>query len=398
MTIPLPENPAALWEDETVRRREFPVCAEKVFLAHAAVCATPRVAAAAEADFAWGMTTLRRSYDDTLRELRRTRETAARFLPGSTPEEIALLGPTSLGLSQVAGGLDWRAGDEVVYYGDDYPANVYPWTNLAGTRGVVPVALRPGRPGAITPELVAAALTPRTRLVALASASFLAGYRVDVDAVGALLRARGVLFCVDAIQTMGAFPVPVENVDFLAADSHKWLLGPLAAGVLYVRREHFARLRPILFGTNARAPDFVCLEGGRIELPDDARRYESGVLNCGPLAGMRAAMDLLLAVGPERVAARIAGHVARLAGSLGELGFAFLGPTSGANASGILTAVHPRVPDGRELVKTLAAERISASPRRDRAGRWHVRFSPHFYNTAAELDHAVAAVRQAVVG
>lgn len=392
----LPTDPAALWEDETVRRREFPVCAEKVFLAHAAVCAVPRVAAQAEADFAWGMTTFRQPYDDILRDLRRTREAAARFLPGALPEEIALLGPTSLGLSQVAGGLDWKTGDEVVYYGDDYPANVYPWTNLGETRGVVPVALRPARPGEITPELVAAALTPRTRLVALASASFLAGYRVDVDAIGAWLRERGVLFCVDAIQTMGAFPIPVGHVDFLAADAHKWLLGPLAAGVLYVKREHFARLRPILFGTNARSPDFVPLENGRIELPDDARRYESGVLNCGPLAGMRAAMELMLAVGPERVSERIAGHVGRLATGLRELGFTFLGPTEGPNASGILTAAHPQVADGRELVRALERAGIAASPRRDRAGRWHVRFSPHFYNVETELDHAVAVLRQVV--
>lgn len=396
MTTAFTDHPAALWEDETIRRREFPVCAERVFLAHAAVCAIPRAAAQAEADFAWGMTTFRRPYDETLRDLRHTREAAARFLPGADAEEIAFLGPTSLGLSQVAGGLDWWRGDEVVLYGDDYPANVYPWTNLAETRGVVPVALHPARPGELTPELVAAAITPRTRLVALASASFLAGYRIDVDAIGALLRARGVLFCVDAIQTMGAFPIPVANVDFLAADAHKWLLGPLAAGVLYVKREHFARLRPILLGTNARSPDFVPLENGRIELPDDARRYESGVLNCGPLAGMRAAMDLLLAVGPERVAGRIAGHVSRLAAGLRELGFDFLGPTDGPNASGILTAFHPRVPDGRELVKALERAGISASPRRDRAGRWHVRFSPHFYNVETELDAAVDALRRSL--
>lgn len=386
---------AALWTDEATRRREFPVCAEKIFLAHAAVCPVPRAAAQAEADFAWGMTTFRRSYDDILRDLRQTREIAARFLPGAAPEEIALLGPTSLGLSQVAGGLDWRTGDEVVFYPDDYPANVYPWTNLAETRGVVPVALQPARPGEITPDLVAAALTPRTRLVALASASFLSGYRIDVNAIGALLRARGVLFCVDAIQTLGAFPLPVEHVDFAAADAHKWLLGPLAAGVLYVKREHFARLHPILFGTNAKAPDFVPLENGRIELPDhDARRYESGVLNCGPLAGMRAAMDLLAAVGPERVADRIGALRARLASGLGELGFRFLGPTEGPNASGILTAFHPDHPDGRQLVRALERERVTASPRRDRAGRWHLRFSPHFYNVEAEMDEVLAILRR----
>ena len=111
---------------------------------------------------------------------------------------------------------------------------------------------------------------------------------------------------------------------------------------------------------------------------------------------MRAGMDLLLAVGPGRGAARIAGHVAQLAAGLRELGFEFLGPTEGPNASGILTVFHPRVPDGRELVKALARECISASPRRDRAGRWHVRFSPHCYNTEAELGVVTSVLRQIV--
>lgn len=392
MTTATAEFSETLWRDETTRRREFPVCAEKIFLAHAAVCPLPRAVAEAEIAFAQAATRFAQSYEAILKELRRTREVAAQLIGGAQPEEIALLGPTSLGLSLVASGLDWKAGDEVVFYPDDYPANVYPWTNLAETRGVVPVPLRPERAGEITPEIVAAALTPRTRLVALASASFLTGYRIDLDAIGALLHERGVLFCVDAIQTLGAFPLSVRHVDFLCADSHKWLLGPLCAGVVFIKKEHFARVRPILFGTNARSPDFVSQPS--IELPGAAWRYEPGVLNVGPILGMRAAMEMFLSVGPNAVAANIAGLVFSLAHRLAELGFEFLGPVEGPRASGILTAWHPRV-DARELVKVLEERGVIASPRRDRAGKFYLRFSPHFYNTDAELERAVEVLREA---
>src|SRR5690606_10288744 len=142
-------------------------------------------------------------YPEAWRAVNETRVVAARLL-GAQAQEIALLGPTSLGLSLVASGLDWRPGDEVVCYPDDYPANVYPWTDLE-RHGIVVRRLQPAEPGAITPELVEAALTPRTRLVALASCHSLSGFRLEVDSIGRLLRARGVLFCLDAIQTLGAF-------------------------------------------------------------------------------------------------------------------------------------------------------------------------------------------------
>ena len=100
--------------------------------------------------------------------------------------------------------------------------------------------LEPDEPGAITPELLERALGPKTRLVALASAHFFTGYRIDVDAIGGLLRARGILFSLDAIQTLGAFPTRVTHVDFLSADAHKWLLGPLAIGIVFVRKEHLS--------------------------------------------------------------------------------------------------------------------------------------------------------------
>ena len=381
----------ALLRDEAQRQREFPICAQKTFLAHAAVCPLPRVAVEALVGHAHAAATAGPDdYTAALRQIRSARETCARLLPGSTAEEIALLGPTSLGLSLFAGGLDWQPGDEVVYYADDYPANVYPWTDLA-RRGVVSRALQPERPGEITPALVESALTPRTRLVALASAFFVTGYRLDVDAIGAMLGARGVLFSVDAIQTLGAFPLSVEHVDFLSADAHKWMLGPLASGIVYVKKSRFETLRPLLLGaSNVRSPDFIAQE--EIRFLDTAARYEPGVLNLGPILGMQASLELILSVGPETVSARISTLVRRLAAGLGELGFEAAGPVEGPNASGILAVTHPRA-EMSDLFQKLQENRVTASLRHDRQRRGYLRWSPHFYTTEEEIDHAVRLVR-----
>ncbi len=375
--------------DESTRRHEFPVCAQKVFLAHAAVCPLPRVAADAIIAQAQGATVSGPDdYVTALRQIKTARETCARFVDG-VPEEVALLGPTSLGLSLFAGGLDWQPGDEVVYYADDYPANVYPWTDLA-RRGVVPVALRPERPGEITPAAVEAALTSRTRLVALASAYFVTGYRLDVDAIGQMLHARGILFSLDAIQTLGAFPVSVRHVDFLAADAHKWMLGPLAAGIVYVKREHFARLRPILLGaSNVKSPDFI--SQAEIVFTDTAARYEPGVLNLGPILGMAASLEMLMAVGRDQVAARIGALVNQLATGLLELGFETAGATEGPNACGILAVTHPSA-DLMRLFQVLQEKKVTVSLRHDAQRRAYLRWSPHFYNTEEELERAISIV------
>src|SRR6202034_601797 len=120
-------------------------------------------------------------------------------------EEIALVGPTSLALSYVAAGLSWRKGDNVLIYFDDYPSNVYPWMALA-EKGVEVRLLNVREYGRIRSIDVLGQCDEQTRLVALASNHFVAGYRVDIAAIGKALRLRNILFCVDGIQTVGAFP------------------------------------------------------------------------------------------------------------------------------------------------------------------------------------------------
>src|SRR5205085_6666177 len=189
-------------------------------------------------------------------QIEETRTLVAHLL-GCGINEVAFTGPTASGLNAVANGLDWRPGDEVVCYLDDYPANVYPWLALE-RQGVRPVFLETSSIGKITPEIVESALTKRTRLVALASANYCSGYRIDLDAVGALCAGRGVLFSVDGIQTLGAFPVPLANIDFLSAGAQKWMLGPSGAGIFYVKESRQDLLRPaILGGWNVVSPNFI---------------------------------------------------------------------------------------------------------------------------------------------
>jgi cysteine desulfurase / selenocysteine lyase len=377
--------------DEQSRLAAFPICREKIFMAHAAVTALPRVVADAVIRHAEESAAAFENFSALLKSIQETRAASAKLI-GSSPDEVALIGPTSLGLSLFANGIDWQPGDEVVCYLDDYPANVYPWLNLR-SRGVSIRLLQPAEPGAITPDLVSDALTSKTRLVALASCNFLSGYRIDLDAIGQSLRKRGILFSVDAIQTLGAFPTTVEFVDFLSADAHKWMLGPLAIGIVYVRKECFELCRPTLLGSwNVKAPGYIAQE--EIEFQPTAQRYEPGAMNMLGIFGMKAGIDLLLEIGIDRIANRILTIKSRLADGLQRLGFSILGPTTGPNASGI-TTVWDSARDMKALFERLTSERIICSPRQDRQGRQYIRFSPHFYNTEPEVDHILDAIARA---
>lgn len=382
-----------MFRDESERQRAFPVCARQIFLAHAAVTALPRAVAQAEIDYVTRATEGEMDYAWVAGEIRKIRSLCAEFLPGSSAEEIALLGPTALGLSLFAGGLDWQAGDEVVYHADCYPANVYPWIEL-GRRGVQPVALRTERYGEVTWEVVERALTPRTRLVALASAHFLTGYRIDTEDIGRRLHERGILFSVDAIQTVGAFPLDVTHVDFLSADAHKWMLGPLAIGIVMIKRAHFERLRPILLGAaNVRCPEFIAQS--ELVFPDRAERYEPGVLNVAPMFGMRAGLELLREQGVPQIGERILHLKRELMAGLGPLGFEPISPVDGPQAAGMLTLRHPSA-DPSAVYKACKAANIIPSLRSDRAGNKYLRFSPHFYNTEAEMARVVEVVGAAM--
>lgn len=382
-----------VFSSEAERLDRFPVARRQIFLGHAGVTVLPRCVADAMTDHVRASCENHQEFGTVLRDIEQTRAVCARLI-GADKTEIALLGPTALGLSLFANGLSWQPGDELLCYADDYPSNVYPWMALAA-RGVGVRFLKPDQPGRITPELVAAALTPRTKLVALASCHYLTGWRIDENAIGSLLHGRGILFSVDAIQTLGAFPLSVKSVDFLSADAHKWMLGPMAIGIVYVARRNFALCQPTLLGAwNVRSPEFVTQE--EIRFPETAQRYEPGVLNIAGIYGMKAGLEMLQATGAETVSAAILDTSDHLRTHLENLGFVFLSPSRHEPMrSGIVTARHPDF-DSPVLFAALESHHITASLRQARDGIKWLRFSPHFYNTRTEMDRVADVLSQAV--
>jgi len=377
---------AEIQSNEALRNREFPVTKDRIFLGHAGDCPLPGRVAAAIAKYAEDATTGDQEKSVYPAIIERARKLGSELM-GCQPDEVGLVGPTSLALSFIASGLKFRRHDNILVYFDDYPSNVYPWMAMAG-QGVEVRFLNTRGLGVIRPRDVIGQVDENTRLVALASCHFVSGYRIDIDAIGSELRRRGIFFCLDAIQTLGAFRTPTQNADFLAADAHKWLLGPCGAGLMFVRKALQDRLTPPIYGwNNVRCPNYVTQE--EIAYRSGAHKYEPGTYNLLGLVGLVAAMELILEVGVEAISADLLAKRAFLVPGLQAKGYTVLqAEAPPENASGIVTFHKP----GEDLTaqhSKLTENQIITSLRADRSGQKYIRLSPHFYNTLAELQRVL---------
>jgi selenocysteine lyase/cysteine desulfurase len=375
-----------LLSNEALRQHEFPVTRERIFLAHGGDCPLPRRVTEAIAKYASDASTGDQEKFVYPSILSTGRKLAAQLL-NCQAEEIAFVGPTSLALSFIASGLRFRKGDNIVIYFEDYPSNVYPWMALA-EQGLQVRLLNTRDLGLIRTKDVVGQVDENTRLVALASCHFVSGYRIDVEAIGNLLHQRNILFCLDAIQTVGAFPMNLEHVDFLAADAHKWLLGPCGAGIMFVRQALQEELHPPIYGWhNVRCPDFVAQE--QIVFRKGAARYEAGTHNLLGLVGLVAAMELLLELGLDNIARELLRKRSWLVPALQSKGYQVLhADAPPENCSGITSFHHP-TQDMAALHQKLLDSNIVTSLRLDRLGKKYIRLSPHFYNTDAELQRVL---------
>ena len=305
-------------------------------------------------------------------------------LVGGRSSDIALTGGTSHGLSLVAGGFDWRPGDEVVIVAPDFTANVYPWLRLA-ERGVTARIVERGADGSFTVDDVAARVTDRTRLVAVTTVDFSTGFYADITGIGELCRDRGVFFGVDAIQGLGVIPLdaPALGVDFLACGAHKWLMGNRGGGFLYIAPPLRERVRPVLYGWDSvRDPEAYALEH---ELRDDAGKYQPGALPYMVMAALETGLDMLFELGVERIRERVLFLTDRVMQGVDSLGWPVLGVRQVERRSGIV-AFRPRG-DPEELRAFLAARNVAVSVRRGA-----IRVSPHFYNDESDVDRLQQAL------
>jgi cysteine desulfurase/selenocysteine lyase len=373
--------------DWTAFRNQMPVTLRWAFLDHAAVAPLTNRARQALCDWAEDVAANGVVTEQAwLRRVEAARQLAGRLLDAD-PQDIAFVKNTSEGVGIIAEGFPWQPGDNVVTSVDEYPANVFPWKNLKD-RGVE-LRMVPSREGRIETDDLRATLDERTRLVTLSFVEFASGFRNDLNAVGQLCRERGIAFFVDAIQGLGVLPLRVAQapIDFLAADGHKWLLGPEGAAILYVRREWVERLHAVGVGWNSVVNSFH-FDSNSFLLKPNAGRWESGSLNVGGIAALGASLELLLEAGSEVVGARILELTDYLCEQAQRAGLAVFSSRRPEEKSGIVSLTVGG--DVRELVARCRQAGIVVSRR---AGR--LRVSPHCYNTIEELDRLLELIRPA---
>lgn len=370
----------------------FPILGSMDFLNHAAVA--PISGPAAEALRTYATQAAASAYvgHGWYAAMGRVKQAAARLINAEGPRDIALIPNTSFGLNLVARGVDWRPGDRVVTTAEEYPANRYPWRDLTRV-GVVVYEVEADADGRVPAERVADAVDARTRVVSVSHVQYATGYRTDLRPIADAVHAVGGLLCVDAIQSCGVLPVDVwaDGVDCLAADGHKWMLGPEGAGFFYAHRAAATRLHPAVIGWMNRLNP-LDYDADAFELPGDARRFEAGTWNIPGTLALGASLELLLSEGIDRVWSRVEALTQRLDAGLAGLGLSVTSPRTHPGERSGIVAFDP--PAGVDAATAAARLQALGTVVAVRGGR--LRASPHFYNRPEQIDRLVE--RLAAVG
>lgn len=363
-------------------RAEMPVTRHYNFLNHAAVCPISGRAAGA----------LRRYTDEaehhghTRGELypatKRTRMLAGKLL-NCHGEEVTFVPSTSHGISLVANGLQFSRGDNIVTTGVEFPANIYPWMNLRA-QGVT-LKMVPEDKGRIPLERLVELIDDRTRIVTISSVQFGSGFCTDLARLGTICQERGVLFFVDAIQSLGVMPIDVRamKIDFLAADGHKWLLGPEGAGLFYCRHELLGLLRPTTIGWLS-VKNSMTFGQYNMDFRDDARRFDCGSYNLAGIAALGASIEWMLDLGIDKIWDRVRSLTDRVVAGVRNKGYRVVSSREPSEASGIVAFVSDQHDHTRIVNHLLQEYRTVVAARLGR-----IRVSPHFYNTEDEIDQLI---------
>jgi selenocysteine lyase/cysteine desulfurase len=381
---------------------DFPILRKLDFFNHAGVAPISGPAAAAVARYAEQAADTAYVGHGWYRQINAVKRRAADLIGAAGPHEIAFIPNTSTGLAMVAKGLSIRPGDRVIITDVEYPANRYPWEDLV-RRGVELHEVRQRPDGRVDVEEVCDAVNDRTRVVAISHVQYASGFRIDLRPIADMVHRAGGYLCVDAIQSCGVLPVDVEamGIDFLSADGHKWMLGPEGCGFFYCRAERCGVLHPNVVGW-MNMVDAGNYGDYRFEFQPDARRFEPGTWNVPGIMGLGASLELLLGVGisgPGGVWARVEALTGQLHAGLEAKGYRVFSPrereaersgivifdppggNGGGGASGGPRDAIPRLLGGLEEQNMVIVAR---------EGR--LRVSPHFYNTAAQIERLLDAL------
>ena len=380
-------------DDEAVallREEDFPITRNYLYLDHAGVSPVPVRAVDAANRF---LTQASREgafvYDLWSENIEGVRRACAELIGAASPTDVSFVKNTSHGISIVARGLDWKRGDNVVLVEGEFPANAYPWLPLK-EKGVELRFVSQGEDGVIETAGVAALIDSRTRVLAISSVQYWSGFRADLEALGALCKGAGVYLLVDAIQSLGVVPMDVEryNVDFLAADGHKWLMAPEGTGIFYCREGLAERLDPPLLGWKSvvNESDYDHID---FTLKPNALKFEEGSLNMVGVYALGATVDLLLDLGVENVRGRVVGLGDLLISEALKRGWRVITPKEPEKRGGIVSFAGGF--DPLYVKEKLRDNRVMVNVRRGA-----LRVSPHFYNTADDIAGFFSAIDSAL--
>ncbi|MEI7812232.1 MAG: aminotransferase class V-fold PLP-dependent enzyme [Ignavibacteria bacterium] len=307
-------------------------------------------------------------------------------LINTTPDRLAFVDNTSNGLNVLAQAVDWKSGDRLILNDIEFPSNIYPFLNLK-QYGVEADFVKSGN-GIIKFEDIEKAVTPKTRLISISHVQFLSGYRSDIARIGELCRSKGIIFCVDSIQALGAMREDVERmkIDFLASGTQKWLMSMQGLAFIFVAKELQEKLNPKFVGWTS-VEDAWNLLDYKLALREDATRFQNGTVNAIGIAALNVTLGFMESMGHDNIEKTILDNSEYFINKLSESGIT---PILKGGEREILSGIVSFHSDkAEEIYEKLKQRNIIGAVRGD-----VVRFSPHFYNTKEEIDSVVSALKE----
>ena len=367
-------------------RTLFPITAQKIYLNHAAISPlSVRVTDRLEEFIDERSFGVIDSFPlgDALRA--KTREMLAKMINADS-RQIAFIQNTSEGFNHLVSGLNWQPGNEVILAEGEFPSNVYPFLNLKKRFGVT-VKFIPNRNGQIFIDDIKALITAKTKLLSISFVEFSNGFRNDLETIGNICKEKGIIFSVDGIQGVGALPLDVQkcNIDFLSNGGHKWLMGTMGAGFMYLSPALMQKIIPAFTGWLA-VEDAWDFSEYRLELLPDARRFEYATANFMGISALSASVELLLEADPVNIEKHLLSLGERLKTGLENTGMRFMGAADKKHWSGIFSFSGKKT---EKLYEYLVNQNIIVSLRKGL-----IRIAPHFYNSADEINEVVSAVKK----